>query len=118
MQPIRASGTWRAVTALSLLVALLLLPGVAAPPEAEARIALEKVKRLNKAHVRDEQCFETCLSWSVGSCRRTTPNRARCKATVVFSIHDQASRCRITNRWQQDGRRVEIYEISKRCEPA
>jgi hypothetical protein len=88
-----------------------------APGQAEGAIALGKVKRLNKAQVR-EACFDTCLSWKAGPCKRIGQRRARCKGTVVFSMYEEATRCRITNRWKQDSGRPKIYEISKRCAPA
>jgi hypothetical protein len=105
--------TFRAAAALVCASVL-----CAGPATAEERISLAKVKRENRAHVRDLQCFDTCLSWDVKYCKRVGALRARCVARVVFTDHAGTTQCRIINRWKKDREGTRIYEISKRCRPA
>ncbi len=102
----------------SSAAAVLLCVALAPAAPAEARISLAKVKRENRAHVRDLQCFDTCLSWDVKYCKRVGKRRARCAATVVFRDQAGTTHCGIINRWKQDADGTGIYAISKRCRPA
>jgi hypothetical protein len=97
-----------------LLFVLVLTAGSAA---AEDGISLAKVKRENRAQVR-LQCFDECVSREIHYCKRVSRARARCAATVVFTMNGATSSCRVINRFKSEGDGIEIYSISTHCDPA
>jgi hypothetical protein len=90
---------------------------VASPAGAQDRISLHDVKRLHRVDLRGN-CFDTCIKSRVRYCKRVGDLRAKCVGRVTWEDQSGVNTCKVIHRYKQSNDGIEVYRITKHCNPA